>query len=499
MVAVGPKTWNANVTAVEGDVVTAEFGAKWRNYHDGGGLWLPIDPSFTELPGGGFEHLTSPWSVSCPRYATGRISVYNDQDYNPHTGSTFTLTTTPALELDHPDASPVDGIIDPERPWRIVYPNALGENCDLAAGLWQGRYTRAEHLVIIRGLPTGDTDAVITERIYTPLRIPEWTGAATDVGPTGAALLAAGDPDLGIRMRPAVAWYYDQSGQMITCPVSVVVERRLNAGYVLLTKTIPRWFIADALAAGAYVIADETTTTYYPDADAETNSCDGTVTRTGTNVTYSTLTNSATGSSSNDTSTTLTCCDLQSGNTPSRYNSMTRGILGFSVSLSGATVSSAAVGVTGTVKSNTFPGMTPGVTLVSCSPASNTGLTANDFGTFVKALKSDTVFNYTASPVWSGSAVNEFPLNAAAIAALNLTGVNFFGLMDAGDYSSSPPGTWSTIKQFTLSAASAETTGTGPDPYLSITYTAGGGGGGTTTDGRRFPRGTGRGIMRGAA
>ena len=476
MVAVGPKTWNANVIAVDGDAITAQYGAKWWNYHDGGGIWLPIDPSFAEIPGSGFEHTTSPWSVSCPRYATGRISVYNDQDYNPHTGSTFTLTTTPALELDHPDASPVEGIIDPDRPWRVVYPNALGDNVDLAAGLWPGRYPRAEHLVIIRGMPAGDMDAVITERIYTPLRIPGWTGAATDVGSTGAALLAAGDPSLGIRMRPAVAWYYDQLGQIVTCPVSVVVERRLNAGYVLLTKTIPRWFIADALAAGAYVIADETTTTYYPDADAETNSCDGTVTRSGTNVTYSTLTNSAIGSSSNDTSTTLTCCDLQSSNTSSRYSSMTRGVIGFYVSLSGATVSSADVNVTGTAKTNSFPGMVPSVALTSCSPASSTGLTANDFGTFVKTLKSDTIFNYSTSPTWSTAGVNTFPLNSAAVAALNLTGVNFFGLMDGGDYNGSAPGAWSTIKQFTMSGASAEAT-TG-DPYLTITYTMSGGGGG---------------------
>ena len=490
MVAVGPKTWNANVTAVNGDVITAEYGGKWRNYHDGGGLWLPIDPSFTELPGGGFEHLTSPWSVSCPRYATGRISVYNDQDYNPHTGSTFTLTTTPALELDHPDASPVDGIIDPERPWRIVYPNALGENCDLAAGLWQGRYTRAEHLVIIRGLPTGDTDAVITERIYTPLRIPEWTGAATDVGPTGAALLAAGDPDLGIRMRPAVAWYYDQSGQMITCPVSVVVERRLNAGYVLLTKTIPRWFIAEALAAGAYVIADETTTTYYPDADTETTSVDGYVGRTASSETYSAIRGGA-GVYAADAASPVYLHYLRTNaSTNSRYIDMSRGVLLFDTSsvLSGYTVTAVTLEVYTTAVIALGSAWTSRI--VTSTPASNTSLTSSDYQQVSTTIKD-------LGGLASGSiSANAYCLWNLATDSVTKGGITKLGGRSAGDIAASPE---FTTKGLTNGHQFQTAEGANP-PKLTVTYTGGGGGGGGgTSDGRMMPRGVGRGIMRGCA
>ena len=490
VVAVGPKTWNANVTAVDGDVVTAEFGAKWRNYHDGGGLWLPIDPSFTDIPGSGFEHTTSPWSVSCPRYATGRIAVYNDQDYNPHTGTTFTLTTTPALELDHPDASPVEGIIDPDRPSRIVYPNALGDNVDLAAGLWPGRYPRAEHLVIIRGLPTGDMDAVITERIYTPLRIPGWTGSAVDVGATGAAMLAAGDSSLGIRMRPAVAWYYDQSGQMVTCPVSVVVERRLNAGYVLLTKTIPRWFIAEALAAGAYVIADETTTTYYPDADTETTSVDGYVGRTASSDTYATIRGGAGVYADDATSPVLLHYLRTNASTNSRYADMARGVLLFDTSsvLSGYTVTAVTLEVYTTAVITFGSAWTSRI--VASTPASNTSLTSAGYQQVSTTIKD-------LGGLASGSiSANAYCLWNLATDSVTKGGITKLGGRSAGDIAASPE---FTTKGLTNGHQFQTAEGANP-PKLTVTYTGGGGGGGGgTSDGRMMPRGVGRGIMRGCA
>lgn len=472
MVAVGPKTWNATITAVDGDAVTLDVRSKWVNYHDGGGIWLPIDPSFTDISGGGFEHTTSPWSVSCPRYATGRISVYNDQDYNPHTGSTLSLTTTPALELDHPDASPVEGIIDPERPWRVVYPNALGDKVDLAAGLWQGRYTRAEHLVIIRGLPAGDMDAVITERIYTPLRIPGWSGSAADVGATGAALLAAGDPDLGIRMRPAVAWYYDQSGQLVTCPISVVVERRLNAGYVLLTKTIPRWFIADALAAGAYVIADETTTTFYPNANVETTSVDGSALRNA-NETFPTIRAEA-GMASQDSDTAASCF-LSCSATTSQYQILQRLFFLFDTSAigSGNTVTAATLSLYALTKSSGNGVIEAAI--VSSLPASNTAIVAADYST----LGTTDFAPRLTSTAATTSAYNDFVLNSSGLAAISTTSITKLGCRPGVDVDAGTP-PWTSNAFSRIEFSLADTTGTTRDPKFVVTYTAGGGGGGTS-------------------
>lgn len=478
MVAPGSYSWNATILAVDGDEVTLDARAKWVNFPSirlGQVSWAPIAIDFQAM-GDRWRVDQSLWAVECPLLATGRFVAANQRCWDVLSETTV-VGDTPEMQIEHVGARPVEGLLLPGREWQVVYPDAIDDNVDIGISQWHGRGPRQEHLYIFRGMPFGSSEFVeIAAKIRTNGHVPDWQGDPLSIA-DGASVILPSDSRLGYGIRPAVGWYYDADGAMHVQPIDVVVERKVD--HVLLTKRIRRALIAEALAAreGGELRVDQTLTVY-PDPDVETTTCDGSVTRTGANVTYSTLTNSATGSSFSDSSTTLTCADLQSSNTSSRYSSMTRGVAGFALSIPGATVSSAKVGVTGTVKSNTFPGMIPGVALVSCSPASNTGLTANDFGTFVKTLKSDTVFNYSSSPVWNGAGVNEFPLNAAAVAALNLSGVNFFGLMDSGDYSGSAPGSWSTTKQFTLAAASAETTGTGSDPYLTITYTGGGGGGG---------------------
>lgn len=468
-----PISWNTRQLGAAGEVRKHEVRGKWINYasvRNGRVNWSAIDLNF-QYDGNCWRVDQSPWEIECPQLATGRIVAANRQCWDVH-NSTTVIGDASVMEIEHIGARPVEGLLLPGREWQVFYPDAFDDGIGLALSQWNGRGTRSEHLFVFSRVPPGDSDIVaLSAKIRTNGHIPDWAGDLRDIS-TGASVVLRSDDRLGYTMRPAVGWYYDAAGELHVESLSVTVERKVD--HVLLTKLVPRRLIEEAVNArpNGELRVDQTST-FYPDANPEANTCDGSVTRIGANVTYSTLTNSTTGSSASDSSTTLTCADLQSSNTPKRYSSMTRAIVGFSVSIPGATAVSATLGVTGTVKTNSFPGMVPGVALVGCSPASNTGLVPNDFGAFVKSLKSDTVFNYTASPVWSGSAVNEFLLNAAGISGLNLSGVNFFGLMDAGDYSDSPPGTWSTIKQFTLAAASADSFGTDSDPYLVITTTGG--------------------------
>lgn len=482
-----PIAWNALRVASDGSTHTDEFSGAWQSYWWDG--WQRIKHDFRS-EGGGFIHDESPRRIIAPALATGRITLVNEQRYNPHDGSIWTSSNDPALEIDHPLASPVGGYIEDGRPWQVVYPNAFGDGVDLIVGAWWARAVRAEHLIRIRAMPANGLDAVVTERVYTTLRIPGWDGSPVEIGSTGAALTTANE-DNGIRVRPAVAWYYDQTGGYHQISISLVARRYV--GYATLTKTIPRWFIEEALAAGAYVLADETTTDFYPDANAETNSVDGELSQSGANLTWSALTNGA-GSSFNDSATSITAASYASTATSNRWSVIKRGVYDFYTASIGAgsTITSATLYLTGTAKTNSFPSGGASAYLCKIAPASHTGLAASDYATIDKTLQSDGGFLYSA---WDSAGLNSFALNATGLGNINKTGNTSLCTASANDQVSSAP-SWSTTKDTSLSAASADTAGTSSDPKLTVTYTTGGGGSSLVS--REMPRGTRRGIIRGA-
>jgi hypothetical protein len=456
--------WNCRQLSADGASRTVEFRGKWIAYRDAN-RWLPIDPSFVATPDGGYVHTTSPWAIECPPAATGRIRLYNNQNYNPHRRDAFSVPTTPALELDHPDARAVSPVLDPARPWQVVYPDALGDGIDKLAGVWHRRYPSPENLIRIRTMPNGGVDARITERIYTPLRIPGWNGAAVDIGGSGAALLPVGDGDTGIRMRPAVAWYYDQAGQLVTTPIRVVVERQ--GGYVLLTKIIPRWFIADALAAGAYVLADETTSTFYPNANVETTSVDGVIRNLADESTWASIHDATAGTQVSDSGSTGNAAMIISGPASNTWDQFIRAAFLFDTSAltSAATVTSATLAIYGTTTTGTngLPYANPTAGIVSSSPASNTALALGDYDQF------GTTDFATRLTTWSTSAYNTFTLNAFGLAAISLTGITKTGLRVGPDIDNSPP-TWQADYDMTRAARFAEESGTTRDPKLTVTY-----------------------------
>ena len=462
-----PIGWNALRLASDGTTHTDEFSGAWQAYWWDG--WERIKHDFRE-DGGGFVHDESPRRIIAPALATGRITLVNEQRYNPHTGATWSLGDVPALEIDHPYASPVEGRIIDGRPWQVVYPNAFGDGVDLVVGAWWARAMRGEHLIRVRTMPANGANAVVTERVYTALKIPGWDGSPVEIGETGAALQTI-NGDNGIRVRPAVAWYYDQDGGYHQTPISLVAQR--FATFATLTKTIPAWFIAEALAAGGYVLADETTTDFFPDANAETNSVDGYVYQSGANSTWSSLTNGA-GSSFNDSSTSLTVSSYASTATSNRWSIITRGVYDFYTSSIGAgsTISSASLAITGTAKTNSFPSGGASAYLCKISPASHTGLAGTDYGTADKTLQSDGAFDLTS---WNAAGVNSFTLNATGSASISKTGNTALATLSYYDQSSSAP-PWSGTKDTSLTAASADAAGTGSDPKLTVTYTSGGGG-----------------------
>lgn len=467
-----PFSWNATTIADDGVQKTVSFSGGWDNYF-WDGQWARINPVF-QADGSSWLHDESPWSIHCPQFANKRITLVNEQKYDPHQRSVLNPGSWPELQMDHPDASSfVAGEIDENNPGRIIYRNALGDGCDIFAGLWYRngtRYPRAEHLICIRTLPSGGGEYVsIRERIYTALRIVGaggslWDGSPIDIGPTGAILLTT-NGDAGIVMRPAVAWYYTAAGELVTLSISVIAERM--AGYTLITKKIPRWFIEAALAEGAYVLADETTTTFYSNANPETVSVDGTVTRSGTNLTWSDI-RTGSGTASADSGAFGAGVWLDTGTTTDGWALMRRSIFLFDTSAIGSTnaVSAATFGIYGSARTNTYA-ETPTLGVVSSNPASNTALANSDYGSFGTTDYATRV-SYSG---WSGGGgLSTWSFNATGIAAVSTTGLTKLGTRVNWDIDNSPP-TWGSSKLLRMTGNFAEI-GDSTKAYLSVTYAA---------------------------
>ena len=492
MVAVGPKTWNANVLAVDGDVVTLDIRAKWLNYHDGGGIWLPIESTWQAASNGRYEHTASNWSLVAPAYADGDIYSYQEGDYDIFSGSAFTMTRTPELRLAHAEASHVEAYYDPAKPYEVRYPNAFGAGCSLLLRTWHARAMRPEHLIEITSLPETTADVEIVERVYTSMAIPGWDGSDRDIGSTGAGMLVQSE-SYGMGMRPAVAWYRDGQGELVTTSISVIAKRL--TGYVELRKIIPYAFISAGFAAGATAIYADETLTVYPDPDVETTTFDARYNAGGYNASFSVPSGAASSSTAADSITSGEISGYVSTATSNRFSTVMRGGFGFDTSSlgAGATISAATFSLYGTSKQNSFASGGASLNLCLFSPGSNTAAANADYGTIDKTLQSDDSVIYSG---WSTTGYNTLNLNSTGLGNINKTGRTWLMTCSANDQAvSAPP--WGVNKQTDLQAYYAEQTGTSQDPKLVVTYTAGGGGG--ATGGRLMPRGVGRGIMRGCA
>lgn len=473
-----PIDWNALRVASDGNTHTDEFSAAWQSYL-WDGVWNRIRPAF-RFENDSFISDDHQWTISASKRANGRVQVFNQNLYNPHTRDTIGLDTTPSLEVDTLDALPVDGIIEPGREWQVVYPDAMGDGCDCVVGVWPARYTRPEKLFRIRKLPENGGDAVFHERIYTPLQIPNWNGSAANVGPTGAALLTT-NGDLGIRMRPAKAWYYHSDGSIELLTIAVMVER--SSGYTTLTKIVPRWFVEQALAAGSWVWADETTTTYFPDANVETTTVDGSVSKVfGSGLDYNSIRTGA-GSASDDSGSIINAFELGT-NASGGYVRNRRSIYLFDLtSLTGKTISAADLAL------NPFSIDTSGASwtarVCGATPLSNTALVSSDYGRTDNTAKDS---GGLASGSWSGGAYNSIALLTSAITQ---GAINKFSVKTEGDRVGTAEITGNSLSIGML--VNSADAGSGK-PKLSVTHTPLS----TSMVSREMPRGTRRGIMRGA-
>lgn len=139
---------------------------------------------------------------------------------------------------------------------------------------------------------------------------------------------------------------------------------------------------------------------------------------------------------------------------------VTRSLLSFDTSSipDDAIVTGATITLTG---AGSVTGSNGTVDLVASTQASGTAVVAADYSRVGTTL----LANQIALGSWNGSGANVFTLNAAGIAALNLSGYTKFAVRHSSDRLNSSPGSDNAVPAYF-----SEQTGTGSDPVLSVTY-----------------------------
>jgi hypothetical protein len=251
----------------------------------------------------------------------------------------------------------------------------------------------------------------------------------------------------------------------------------ISRGNAKVTKFVPRSLIATALAAREHgELRCDLTGTFYPDANPETTTHDGQISNTTDPELWSTKNTESTGDAVDDSAQTcLQQCFTST--TTNRWGVWYRMFAGFDLaSISGATVSAVDFTLTSAVvtKIETLASQT--LSVAQMTPGSWTAAATSDWGIHCNAttrMASD--INW--SSIADNGAANTFSFNSTGISAVQTAAGSRFGLsMKNGSELDNAEPTWLSNKRTRITWQTAEVAGTGSDPKLVVTYTAGGGG-----------------------
>jgi hypothetical protein len=199
--------------------------------------------------------------------------------------------------------------------------------------------------------------------------------------------------------------------------------------------------------------------TFYPDADPESSTVDGTIWKTDSD--WSTAHGASVGSNKSDSvaSQIAATAGLTSG---IYYIYRAAYLFDTSGLPDGAVISAATLSIYG---SSTYGSGTHTYNIYSSNPASNTALVSDDFDQFGTTAFCDSAI---AHADWDTSDYNDFALNSSGIAAISKTGVSKFGMREAAhDVANSAPTADAYIQGYYAEQ------GEGYKPKLVVTYTTG--------------------------
>ena len=212
-----------------------------------------------------------------------------------------------------------------------------------------------------------------------------------------------------------------------------------------------------------------TTDSFYPDANPESTSVDGSITAGGSDKTWTNII-SESGLEASDSSEFGYYCAIYTGASADTWRYLMRSMFLFDTSSlpNDDTVDSATLSLYGTSKRDQIS-IAPDLNVYAASPSSNTSLSSSDFDKFGSTAFS-TAITYNN---FSTTGYNDFSLNASGIAAISKTGISKFGVRNANyDAAGSSPTYTAWDQDSKISGYFAENTGTSEDPKLTVTHSA---------------------------
>lgn len=454
-----PLTWNCDQEALPNGRKLTRFGVKHCNFLRADGAWQGIDARPAQV-GNVLQIANAPYKLEAPLTADGDFRFEATVRYDIHRKAGIASAAT-GLVKRFPGALPVAAQVDG---YLIRYPLAMPSiGADIVI---RPHEQKVNFLYEWQSAPVGSGP------IECPVEfefdgIPEVArrvgnrSIATTNATLSEPLTWQANSNRGVTIKPAKVW--DSLGRL--APVQLRLRRQGNR--LVGVKLVPRAFLAKAFADGAAWVRSDTTSTFYPDADAESTSVDGIVGHFSFNDTWANVRGGAGNQDGQDTSQSSYVARGQMGSDPDTFTMITRGVYLFDTSVlpDTDTVSAAEFSVYGTA-TTAGAQWTDYFMLVTSNPASNTALVSADYTTLGSAEKGTSGFSAGG---WNTSGYNTISLNDTTLIAK--TGITKLGVRQYNDYYDSAP-TWEEGSNLEIQGYFADETGTGSDPKLVVTHAA---------------------------
>lgn len=212
------------------------------------------------------------------------------------------------------------------------------------------------------------------------------------------------------------------------------------------------------------------TLTAYPQPGTGTAPVDGYVYYyTSAGATWSTLHNSAYGSTANSTDNEAYCCGIMNAlsGTGGFWEQIRRGFFGFDTSsiVSGSVITSETVSLYITAKANAINETS--MHIVYANPSGTTALVVGDYDMYGSGLSYGSI-SYASLTT---SSYNTWTCSSTGTSRVVMQGYTWVASMLGYDYSNTEP---ATVGSCVITSRFADRSGTSNDPYLTIVYRPGG-------------------------
>lgn len=470
-------TWNSNTIEIALGKFETTFRSKWVNYLDEDNTWKAINPEFVQTQEG-WVVKDAPFIAIAPVASNGIAYFISNNRWDLFDEEIIDAPTITqsiqALKVNSVEGMKESGDLGFGETTYIIYQNAYPDlNADLIYWVYQGKAPRLEKLVRF------NTPLQNDERIDFRIRFATEDGSSITVNnennKTLAVKLANDESRRGISLKDVEIWDAQRKKvEVIDTELVTIVE---NEEYVL-TKTVPASFFEGAQLP----VYTDTTSTFYPDPDTETNTVDGPVRQiysVDSGVLWSTIIADA-GTSARPSDADSTVAYFNPDTDADKWKQLHRGIFLFDTSsiADTDTIDSATLSLYGSSKDDQLsqdPEMD--VNIYSSSPASNTDLVGGDFDSLGSTAFS-TAIGFTA---FSTAGYNDFVLNANGLAQIkrsgeagcaSTNGLSCFGGQNENyDVDGVVPTNGNSGLASRISIYYADETGTTKDPKLVVTHT----------------------------